>query len=237
MNKGEFGKAVTKIVKKYPCRMEILGEDKDLILESCKKVSRYQKLASEEGVIVKTGWHQLPNKRKVKMIFLSRKGTRFRIPVSKSVLVETLYPTKRRGNSQSPEKVHRGKVLQAMRNMVAYQLSDYRNSLSYPLTCWRSQRRIIKGMKCDVDHIGDPFVKIAEDFLDEKSLKFAEVILAGTVNDKRFKDPELQEEWEDFHEERACLALVLSSVNRSAGSGDYSSREELLGSFSMSLPI
>jgi len=215
--------------------MEILGADKDFILTAARRVSRYAKLANEDGVIVKTGWHVIANGRKVKMVFLVRKGTRFKIPVSKSVLVEAIYPKKQRKTSASPEKVHRGKVMQAMRNMVSFQLSGYRNSLDYPLTCWRSKKRIIKGMKTDVDHIGDPFVKIAEDFLEVNGLTFTQVALVGPVNNKRFKDPELQAFWEEFHEERANLALVLASENRSAGAGDYSAREELLGSFEMSL--
>ena len=231
MTKGEFSKEISRIVKKYPCRTQIIGSDREFILEACKKCSRYATLASEENVILKPGYHRIANGRKVKMLFLHRSGSGFSVPVSKSVLVNTVYPVKKRATSASPEERNRSKVRAAMRNMVAYQLSDYRKSLIYPLTCWRSGARIIKGMKTDVDHIGDPFVKIADDFLARQGLTYADVVLAGPVNNKRFKDEYLSSLWIEFHKERATLALVLASENRSAGCGDYSSPEELLGSF------
>ncbi len=118
-----------------------------------------------------------------------------------------------------------------MRFMVDYQLKEYRASVTYPLTCWRSGFALRRGMKTDVDHIGDPFIKIAEDFLRFHGMKFTDVVLKGRANAKRFKQDAATAAWEQWHKEKAVFALVLSSENRSAGCGDYVSDPELLGSF------
>ncbi len=205
MNKKEFSEALSKIIKRYPKGKEITGRDKDFIIESLSKTKRYCSLSG----LLHMGYQEITNGRRVKMIFLGS------IPISKSSLIESLYPTKSR---MTGVQKHRGKVITAMRNMVQYQLREYRESLNLPVICWRTGERIWRG---DIDHIGDPFIKIVDDFLESQSLSFSEVCLRGPVNNKVFKDQVLEESWKSFHKERATLALVSSSENRSAGSGGY----------------
>lgn len=165
------------------------------------------------------------------MLFLHKNGGDFGVPISKTRVINSLYPPKTR-KIPSPEKNHRNKVLSAMRLAVEPQLKEYRASVEYPLDCWRSGLCIRKGMKTDVDHIGTPFLKIAEDWLESRGIKYADVILAGAANAKYLKDAEMELDWYNYHKEKATLALVLAKYNRAAGAGDYSSREDLLGSFS-----
>lgn len=233
MNKGEFDKAFSAIVKKYPCRTKIVGKDKQFLLEACRGCSRYATLATDPNTEVRVGNHTIASNRKVKMIFLHKDGGAWGVPVSKKVVVDTLYPPKpRKGKGEvTPEKKHRNQVLSAMRHMVDYQLSDYRQSVTYPIECWRSGFALRKGMKTDVDHIGDPFIKLAEDFLRDNGLLFVNVFLKGRANAKVFRDDSLAAAWKKFHQERAVLALVLSSENRSVGCGGYEVDESLLGSF------
>lgn len=230
MNKTEFGKKFSYLVRKYAARTYILGKDKKFIIESCSKVDRYQTLAKEEDIQVTVGYQKISNNRRVKMIFLKRKGTKFKVPVSKAKVLEALYPTKRRKKT-SPEKMHRTKVIAAMRNMVAYQLKEYRSSLEYPLVCWRSQEVIRRGMKCDVDHIHKPFIQLAEEWLKEQKLTFCGLNLKGPVNNKIFVDPEKVDSWLSYHREHSRFALVLAKYNRSAGCGEYTPDAELVGSF------
>jgi hypothetical protein len=166
------------------------------------------------------------------MFFLHKNGMPDGIPVSKQKVVDALYPPKRRKTTvDNPEKSHRSKVIAAMRNMVAYQLKEFRGMVTYPINCWRSGLIIRKGMKTDVDHIGDPFQKIVDDFFVENNLVFTDITLVGPINNKRFKDEALGASWKAYHKEKAALALVLASHNRAAGAGDYCAREDILGSF------
>ncbi len=225
MNKGEFSKALGRIVNKYPSNTTIIGRDRDFVVEACRKSDQYRTLASEEGVALRVTYRSIANGRKVKMLSLCRKGGVFCIPISRGNLVKALYPTK---SKLTPEQIHRGKVIEAMRNMVSYQLTQYRQSLTLPVVCWRTGKTLYRG---DIDHIGEPFIKIAEDWLRSIDKQFSDLVLKGKANDKRFKGDSLTEYWKSFHEERATLALVCSKENRSAGSGNYTPDPSLLGSF------
>lgn len=234
MTKTEFAKEFSRIVNKYPARSLVGGRDANFILQACQQCSRYETLARDPRTTVRVGYQRIANGRKVKMAFLHKEGGAFGVPVSKQVVVDTVYPPKKRvkATGNSPEGTHRLRVLGAMRLAISPQLKEYRSNVQYPVDCWRSGLCIRKGMKTDVDHIGTPFVQLAEEFLRETGMKYTDISLAGPANAKRFKDSCLQERWCQYHKERATLALVLASYNRSAGSGEYVPDESLLGSFS-----
>jgi hypothetical protein len=172
--------------------------------------------------------------RKVKMICLELNGTRQ--PVPKAKLVASLYPPRKTKVSASPEEKHHNAVKSAMRNAVDDQLKEFRSSVSYPLNCYLTGKRLIKGALTDVDHVEKSFAEIADSFIASKGLKYTDVILVGPPTAKRFHDSELWEDWSEYHREHSKFALVCSSANRAKGCGDYETPTELYGNFNSEDP-
>ena len=80
------------------------------------------------------------------------------------------------------------------------------------------------------------FSEIADNFLQEKGLKYSAVVLKGPPTAKVFADSQLWGEWIAYHMAHARYALTLASANRSKGCGDYCTPPELLGSFAKEDP-
>jgi hypothetical protein len=80
------------------------------------------------------------------------------------------------------------------------------------------------------------FSEIADNFLQEKGLKYSAVTLKGPPTAKVFTDSKLWQEWVAFHMAHARYSLTLASANRSKGCGDYTTPPELLGSFAKEDP-
>jgi hypothetical protein len=139
--------------------------------------------------------------RKVKMISLERGNTRQ--PVGKAKLVNELYPTKKIASSASPEEKHYNAVKGAMRLGVKEQLKCYRDSIELPVICAISGLKIRKGLRTDVDHMGISFSEIADRFMQERSLRYTDIVLCGPPTAKRFKDSDMWEDWQNFHERDA----------------------------------
>jgi hypothetical protein len=57
------------------------------------------------------------------------------------------------------------------------------------------------------------------------------VVLAGTPNNKRIKDKELEHSWIQFHYKRANLRPSLAAANRSKGAESYQTDVSIIGSF------
>ena len=154
-----------------------------------------------------------------------------RQPVPKAKLVDELYPVKRIATSATPEEKHYNAVKAAMRGGVYYQLKAYRDGCQLPTICSITGKKVLPGMKTDVDHVGITFSELADRFLCEKGLKYSDVILKGPPTAKVFKDAVLWEQWVYYHLEHARFALTLASGNRSKGADGYCTPVELIGSF------
>lgn len=234
LTKKDFTQKLSKIINSYRSGTRIIGPARDFVLTSLKLSDRFFTISEKPGLeIYIKNWQCGP--RKVKMIVAKQENGK-EIPISKQKLVDSLYPPKQRSNKPSIEKQHSLKVRAMMRQLVDYQLREYRKSLQFPTECWETKRQILASTRIDIDHIGKPFMQLADEFLTSLELTYSEIEMVGPPNLKKFKQPELNFLWKEFHQEYARLAPVLFSVNRSKGSRGYETPEHLLGSFKPSSP-
>ena len=118
-----------------------------------------------------------------------------------------------------------------MRQIVDSQLRRYRKTIEYPLECYVTGRMLRPGMRVDIDHLGKPFVQLADEWIESLGLTYCDLALCGPPNLKRFKEAKYNDAWSIFHEDNARLIAVCATANRSKGSGDYTTPSEVLGSF------
>ena len=234
LNKGEYAEKLGRIITNHRANGKLIGEPAEFVLRSCRITEQWGKLGGDPDTTVYLRNVDIAGGRKVKMLSLERKGSKQ--PISKSKLVDALYPTKKIATSATPEEKHFNMVKAAMRNAVKSQLKAYRDGSKLPCVCPETGIRIRLGMRTDVDHVGMPFSEIADRFMVTKGLKYADISLVGPPTGKKFKDGDLWKEWSGFHKEHARYALVCSSANRSKGSGGYETPGELYGSFSAEDP-
>jgi hypothetical protein len=234
LTKAEFNAKIGRIIQNFRASSKLIGEPRDFVLRCCRLTDQWSKLAGDPEVVVYLRNVDLAGGRKVKMISLERGSTRQ--PVPKAKLVEALYPTKQIATSATPEEKHYNAVKAAMRRGVHDQLKDFREAIELPIVCSITGKKIRKGMRTDVDHVGMSFSEIADEFIRAKCLKYSLVTLKGPPTAKRFTDTDLWLDWADFHRERARYSLVCASANRSKGCGEYQTPEDLIGSFSKEDP-
>ena len=234
LNKTEFSEKLSRIIKNFRANSKLIGEPKDFVLRCCKLTERWGKLANDTEVIIYLRNIETAGGRKVKMICLERGGTSQ--PVPKQKLIDELYPVKRIATSASPEEKHYNAVKAAMRNGVFYQLKAYRDSCKLPTICYLSGKKILLGMRTDIDHIGKTFSELCDDFIREKCLNYSRIVLCGPPTAKVFKDKELWESWVAYHLQHARFAVTLASANRSKGADGYETDVTLIGSFAKETP-
>jgi hypothetical protein len=234
LNKGEYSNKLGRIITNHRANSKLIGEPAEFVLRSCRLTEQWSKLGGDPETFVYLRNVDIAGGRKVKMLSLERKGSKQ--PVSKSKLVDALYPTKKIATTATPEEKHFNTVKTAMRNAVKNQLKEFRDGVTLPRVCPETGMKIRLGMRTDVDHVGMPFSEIADRFMAVKSLKYTDIALMGPPTGKKFKDESLWKEWSAFHKEHARYALVCSSANRSKGSGGYETPGELYGSFSAEDP-
>ncbi len=234
LNKTEFSDKIGRIIKNFRANSKLIGEPKEFVLRCCKLTERWGKLANDENVLIYLRNIETAGGRRVKMICLERGTTQQ--PVPKAQLLSALYPTKRIATSASPEEKHYNAVKAAMRNGVVHQMKAFRDSVNLPQICSITGLMLRKGVRTDIDHVGIPFSKIADDFVEGRELKYTDIVLAGPPTKKVFKDTELWQAWQEYHQTHARYSLVCASGNRSKGSGGYVTSPELVGSFTKEDP-
>jgi hypothetical protein len=229
LNKGEYTDKLGRVITNHRANSKLLGEPKEFILRSCRLSDQWMKMAGDPETEVYLRNVDIAGGRKVKMLSLERGGTKQ--PVSKSKLVDALYPVKKIATTATSEEKHFNSVKSAMRHAVSHQLKGFRDAVTYPLVCSITGKQIRRGMKTDVDHCGMPFSEIADRFVSIKGLRYSDISLMGPPTGKSFKDKVLWGEWVAYHLQHARFALVCASANRSKGSDGYVAPTELLGSF------
>ena len=234
LTKKDFQEKLSKIIQNHRVNSRLIGEPRDFVLRSCRLCPTWEKLASDPEVLLYLRNVDIAGGRKVKLLSLERGGTKQ--PVSKSKLVNALYPAKRITTSASEEERHYNLVKSSMRNAVADQLKSFRLRASLPCVCYLTGKTLRKGHRIDVDHVGLSFSEIADRFVRASGLRYTDIALVGPPTAKKFKDPELWSKWQYYHESVAKLSLVCASANRSKGAGEYTTPEELYGSFAKEDP-
>ena len=229
LTKTDFNAKLSRIIGNHRASSLLIGEPSEFVLRACRLTERWGKMASDPHVQVRLRNLEIAGGRKVKMISLERGTTRQ--PVGKSKLVDELYPVKKIATSASSEEKHYNAVKGAMRGGVLVQLKEYRNTVTLPTICAVTGLKIRKGQRTDVDHTGQTFSEIADNFIAQCDLKYTDISLVGPPTAKRFKDDELWELWKEFHRAFAKYALVHESANRSKGAEGYTTPGDLYGSF------
>lgn len=234
LTKKDFDDTLSRIINNHRVNAKVIGNPKEFVLRACNLCPAWSKLASDPAVEVRLRNVEIAGGRRVKLISLERGESAQ--PVSKSKLLDSLYPAKEIKTSATPEEKHYNSVKASMRQAISSQLKDYRESVQFPTLCYISNKELKKGYRTDVDHVGASFSEIADNFIEDMGLTYCEVILSGPPTAKKFKDTALWEDWKEYHKESACLSLVCASANRSKGAGDYSTPEHLYGSFGKKTP-
>jgi len=230
LNKGQYNEKLGRIIGNHRANSRLCGEPAEFILRSCRLTEQWGKLGQDSETLVYLRNVEIAGGRKVKMLSLERGGTRQ--PISKSKLVEALYPTKKIATTATAEEKHYNAVKSAMRGAVKDQLKRFRDQIELPCVCCLTGKQIRRGMRTDVDHTGTSFSEIADCFLTENKLKYTDIALVGPPTAKKFRLETLWESWKKFHNEKARYAIVLASANRSKGCGEYETPTGLYGSFS-----
>lgn len=231
LNKTKFKEKIDQIIRNFRVNTYLIGESKTFILRACSLVKRWEKISIDPDTKIFIRNVEIAGGRRVKMLSLERGGTR--VPVSKSKLVDSLYPAKRIATSATPEEKHYNSVKGAMRAGIDSQLKEFRENVPRPITCRLTGKILRRGVRTDVDHHGKPFSQIADEFVSTMGLTYTDIVLVGPPNRKRFKDPELWDAWQLFHLENCQLSLVCASANRSKGSDGYQAPVELIGSYAI----
>jgi hypothetical protein len=232
--KGTFSTTLSAIVKNHRAGARIIGKPADFVLEACRLTDQWSTVAYRPDTEVRVANQQV-GPRKVKMLVLrttsEKDGKRHDVLLPKQKLVDALFPAKKREATNTPENAHYGKVRGAMRLAIQFQMQNARAKIQYPCECCVTGKIIRRGIKVDLDHHGTCFAELCDEWLRFEGLKYTDVVLAGPPNAKRFKDPDLQKSWADFHFQRAILLPALASANRSKGSEDYATPVDLIGTF------
>jgi hypothetical protein len=229
LNKTQFKDKIDRIIKNFRVNTYLIGESRQFVIRACSLVSRWNKLAIDTETRVYLRNIEIANGRRVKMLCLERGGTQQ--PISKSKLVDSLYPVKKIATSATPEEKHYNSVRSAMRNGISSQLKEFRENVPRPITCRITGKILRRGARTDVDHWGKPFAQIADDFVREQGLTYVDILLVGPPNHKRFKDQKLWDLWQLYHLENCQLSVVCASANRSKGSDGYTTPQDLIGSY------
>jgi hypothetical protein len=229
LTKGEFSEKFSRIVNAHRAGSKLIGQPRDFVITACRLASKFSKVANEIDVEVRLENYPC-GPRKVKMIILKR-ADGFKQPVPKNQLVDQLYPPRVTKRAPNLERKHVTAVRAAMRQLVDYQLRAYRKTLQYPLECHVTGKQLRPGMRVDIDHLGKPFVQIADDWVASLDLTYCDFVLVGPPNLKKFKDRAFNDAWSLYHEDHARLIAVCAAANRSKGSGDYATPSEVIGSF------
>jgi hypothetical protein len=229
LTKGEFSEKFSRIVNAHRAGSKLIGQPRDFVITACRLASKFSKVANETDVEVRLENYPC-GPRKVKMIILKRPDG-FKQPVPKNQLVDQLYPPRVTKRAPNLERKHVTAVRAAMRQLVDSQLRAYRKTLQYPLECHVTGKQLRPGMRVDIDHLGKPFVQIADEWVASLDLTYCNLALVGPPNLKRFKDKAFNDAWSLYHEDHARLIAVCAAANRSKGSGDYATPLGVVGSF------
>lgn len=229
LGKGEFSEKFSRVVNAHRAGSRLIGQPRDFVITACRLASKFSKVANEEGVEVRLENYPC-GPRKVKMIILKRPDG-FKQPVPKQQLVDQLYPPRVTRRTPNLERKHVSSVRGAMRQLVDSQLRAYRKTLQYPIECYVTGKQLRPGMRVDIDHLGRPFVQLADDWVESLGLTYCDLAICGPPNLKKFKEAKYNTAWQIFHEDNARLIAVCAAANRSKGSGDYATPPEIIGSF------
>jgi hypothetical protein len=229
LTKKDFSEKIGRIIENHRANSRIIGEPREFVLRSCRLSDKWMRMAQNTEVSIYCRYQDLAGGRRIKMLSLEVGGTKQ--PVPKGKLVEALYPTKKTASTATLEEKHFNAVKAAMRRGVEQQLRDYKATLTYPIECLVTGRRLIRGTRVDVDHHGKPFAQIADEWVSHNMLTYADLSLSGPPTGKRIKDDILWDSWKEWHREHARLAVVCATANRSKGAAGYATPVELLGTF------
>lgn len=206
LTKGEFSKKLSRIVETHRSGSKLIGQPRDFIITAARLTEKFSTVANEPETEIRVKlWPCGP--RRVKMAVMQRSNGK-EYPLPKNQLIDQLYPLKQTVRTPNPERKHITVVRAAMRQLVDCQLRAYRKTLQYPIECYVTQKQLRPGMRVDIDHLGKPFVQIADEWIASLDLTYCDLALVGPPNLKKFKDRAFNDAWPMYHEDHARLIAV-----------------------------
>ena len=226
MIKIKSAQRFSDIVRVTRLKTPISPEDREFIAGILKKTKKYAALTEKENVEYTPRMIEISRGRRVRMIcaeYLDESGKFCQIPISKIKAIEEAFPPKKKSPSQSAESLRKKKLSQvrsAFRLLIQPQIDEFRAGILWPVVCEESGKVLYAHDKSHVDHSGQPFVALVEDWLIENDLYYTDLKLVGPPTAKRLQDKELSESWITYHRDYACLGIVDASANMSKGAGN-----------------
>ena len=107
-----------------------------------------------------------------------------------------------------------------MRNVVDKQIADYRKGYNGNWICPLSgvNLRNLKSSEIHVDHYGDSFKYLVQDWMSKNRLDFKDIEVAGRAGRSRtIKCEQLKQSWYNYHLEHAKLQLTSAKANLKKG--------------------
>jgi len=228
LTKGEFSKKLSRIVDAHRAGAKLIGEPRNFIITAARLADRFSTVANEPDVELRVKlWPCGP--RKVKMAVMKRKDGK-EYPIPKNQLVDALYPPKQTVRTPNLERKHVTAVRAAMRQLVDHQLRAYRKTLEYPIECYVTGKQLRPGMRVDIDHLGKPFVQLADEWIEGLGMTYCDFVLVGPPNLKRFKEAKYNDAWSLYHKDHARLIPACAAANRSKGASGYETPVKIIGS-------
>ena len=118
----------------------------------------------------------------------------------------------------------KGAVLQVLRNIAAYKIRKYKDSLTFPMKSDISEQIIESIKDCHIDHYDMEFSELAfnwmmliKENIEQKNHKFIDIIyvLYELIDDNRelFKDPKWNRAFYDYHNSHTHLRAITKTEN------------------------
>ena len=211
MTKKQNKEKFSSIIKKYQAGEQLIYADREWILGLLRAHTYYQRKASNPEVRISVEYGEV-GRRRGKYLYLENK-----VPVTVSKLFA---PVKRNPSKFDPKWHHK-----ALRDEVAYQLTDFKNTeISKGVDSCAECGCKLTRRQMTVDHIY-PFSSILKDWLGLKELQIEEIKLKGRGNNKRLKNSDLCSQWAEYHQDKSEFQILCRSCNSKLGNKPRSSKE------------
>lgn len=211
-NKSSVSKLISSIVRDYKCNSHLTANDRELMYDLLSKSTSYS-YCTPILYDLTIKMIEISGGRKVRMLCAIRKGDSKVLPISKTKLLEQLFPTVR------TKKVVNNNVLvqKASRNIIQPQIDQFRENTKLPLSCPLSGRMLTHWGMVHIDH-KYALVSLFREWMDENDLTYQDILLKGSKNHKMFKNDSYTNSWYNYHLEHAILQCVYKTANLSKGS-------------------
>ena len=227
-NKTTFTKKWKQIVNDHNVGARLVTKNLEFVRGALKITKKFQHMGYAAKFSAKIGEMEFGPKgksRKVKGIMVRTIGMKKYVFISQKDILSELFPPK---NDTERGKKNRAEVLAAMRQMVQYQIDDFKET-------WQAEMDSLKkkdvyeyheAMKCPlsgkdlrktdiaIDH-DVPFITLAKEFWRINGIDPHTCRLTGSAMKRVFEESHLTLAWKKYHHQNAILQATDSKANLS----------------------